>query len=134
MTPHAYLSAPAHPKPKDKRPLEIENRAFKTMPDGREICRNHPDTGTSEGRAEYKRRLESMWTRQNGICCLAVHLGCCAGPLWLKDATFEHEGGRGIGGAKRDDRTELPSGKWINGAACYNGNQLKGSRRIRYNL
>ena len=129
---HAYLQClPAHPKPKDAL-APVENRAFKTMPDGREICNNHPTTGTSEGRAEYKRRLKLMWERQNGICCLAVHLGCCAGPLKLTEATWEHELGRGMGGAKRNDATEI-NGKWINGAACWQGNQMKGSRRIRYN-
>jgi len=129
MSPHAYLNAPRFPKPKDTRPQETENRAFRTMSDGREVCFNHPLTGTSEGRAEYKRRLALMLERQNGICCLAVHLNCCAGPLRLKDATWEHEAGRKF----RDDRIELPSGRWINGAACYNGNQLKADWKIKYN-
>jgi hypothetical protein len=130
---HAYLTAPAHPKPSQRPKVALENLAFKTYPDGREVCRNHPEKGTTEGRAEYKRRLEAMLARQNGICCLAVHLGCCAGPLKLKDATFEHEHGRGMGGSRREDRIELPNGKWINGAACYLGNQMKSSRVIRYN-
>jgi hypothetical protein len=130
---HAYLTAPAFPKPKDTPPIEMENRAFITKPDGRQICRNHPLAGTSEGRAEYKRRITAMLERQNGICCLAVHLNCCAGPLSRKDASFEHEHGRGMGGLRRDDRIELPNGDWINGAACVNGNSLKGGNRLRYN-
>jgi hypothetical protein len=133
MSPHAYLTAPRFAKPKDTRPPEMENRAFITKPDGREICRNHPLSGTSEGRAEYKRRIALMLERQNGICCLAVHLGCCPGPLVLSQATFEHETGRGMGGSRRDDRTELPNGKWINGAACWQGNQKKGGNRLKYN-
>jgi hypothetical protein len=39
-----------------------------------------------------------------------------------------------MGGGKRDDRTELPDGKWLNGAAHYECNQWKSSRLIRYNL
>ena len=131
---HAYLTAPRFAKPKDTRPPEMENRAFVTKPDGREICRNHPVTGTSEGRAEYRDRVRKMLIRQNGICCLAVHLSCCSGPLAFKDATFEHEHGRGMGGSRRDDRITLPNGDWINGAACLNGNSLKGGNRLRYNL
>jgi hypothetical protein len=133
MSPHAFLTAPPFPKPKNTRPQETENKAFRVMLDQREICRNEPIGGTSEGRREYKRRIKLMLERQNGICCLAVHLGCCAGPLRLEDSTFEHEHGRGLGGGKRDDRIELPNGKWINGASCYRGNQMKGGNKLAYN-
>lgn len=130
---HAYLTAPKFPKPKQTRPVELENRAFITMPDGREICRNHTETGTSEGRAEYGRRIKAMLERQRGVCCLAGYAPMCPGPLRLNDCTFEHELPRGIGGSKRDDRICLPNGKWLNGASHYGCNQWKGSRNIRYN-
>jgi hypothetical protein len=131
---HAFRNyVPLYPKPKDTPKPEAYNPAFETLRDGREICRNHPETGTMEGRREYKRRIKAMLERQNGICCLAVLLGCCAGPLRLQDATFEHELSRGMGGSRRDDRIVLPSGKWINGAACRKGNQMKGGNKLRYN-
>lgn len=134
MMAHAFLNyVPAFPKPKDTPRVETENPAFRTLRDKREVCRTGLNDGTLEGRREYKRRVAAMLRRQNGICCLAVHLGCCAGPLKIEDATFEHEAGRGMGGSKRDDRIELPDGRWINGAACYRGNQMKGGNKLRYN-
>jgi hypothetical protein len=135
MSPHAYLSyVPAFPKPSQKPKPEGYNPAFETMRDGREICRNHPETGTTEGRREYKRRIAAMLNRQNGICCLAGYAPMCPGPLALKDASFEHELSRGMGGGKRNDAITKPNGDWINGAAHYECNQWKSSRRIRYNI
>lgn len=55
----------------------------------------------------------------------------CPGYLYEEDATFEHEYCRG--GGKRDDRTELPDGTWVNGAAHMACNYWKGSRHIGYN-
>jgi hypothetical protein len=130
---HAYLTAPKFPKPSQIKKRKPDNPAFEVMPDLREICRNHPETGTSAGRAEYKRRIALMWERQRGICCLAGHAPMCPGPLRLEDSTFEHENGRGVDGSKRDDRIELPNGKWLNGASHYVCNQWKSSRKIRYN-
>lgn len=134
MMPHAYQNyVPAFPKPKDAPPPEDYNPAYETMRDQREICRNHPETGTSEGRREYGERIKAMLARQNGICCLAGYAPMCPGRLKLSDVTFEHEHGRGSGGSRRDDRITLPNGKWINGAAHYVCNQWKSSRRIAYN-
>ncbi len=68
--------------------------------------------------------------QRNSVVTLAS-----AGPgrLLLKDATFEHEDGRGAGGSKRDDRIVLPDGTWINGVSHLLCNSLKGSRHIPFN-
>lgn len=57
-----------------------------------------------------------MYDRDEGICCLCNLLIASK-----KQATFEHKNGRGMGGAKRDDRTHL------NGVAHLHCNILKGS-------
>jgi hypothetical protein len=128
---HAFLKGPvpAFPKPRDAR---ILHRHLIVHRDGREVCitaLNHP-LG-AEGRAEYKRRLEVMWERQKGYCCLHGFIAECPGKLLLGEATFEHENGRA--GGKRDDRVELPDGTWINGAAHMLCNGIKGSVKIFYN-
>jgi hypothetical protein len=120
----------AFPKPKDKRVSQFE--AFKVMPDGREICFTHGRVKQSlKGRVEYRRRVSLMHRRQGGRCCLEHYAPMCPGVLILAQATFEHENGRG--GGKRDDRIELPDGRWINGAAHFLCNQWKSSRRLNYN-
>lgn len=83
---------------------------YRVLDDGREIC-----SGTTAGKREYKDRRRQMWERDGGICCL------CAQPIDLRSATFEHLGGRGIGGGKRDDRVSM------NGVSHYFGNMAKGS-------
>lgn len=120
----------AFPKPKDGPKLPRD--AFKVMPDGREICFTVGLVGQSSiGRKEYRRRTLFMRARQKRRCCLEGYAPMCPGALSVKEATFEHE--RGRGGGKRDDRTSLPDGKWINGAAHAICNQWKGSRYIDYN-
>lgn len=115
-----FKTTPSHPR-----------EAFKTFPDGREVCYTVGSVKQSlKGRKEYRRRIEQMLARQRGICCLHGHAPMCLGLLALEEATFEHENGRG--GGKRDDRIEV-EGRWINGAAHYSCNNWKGSRRIDYN-
>ena len=111
---------PAFPKPKDAP--KIKWAPVLVHPDGREFCRR----AVKAGKAEYKRRIAEMWTRQNGLCCL------CDRPLTLDEATFEHQDGRGMGGSHQDDRIEI-NGLWYNGAAHYSCNYEKGSRHIDYN-
>ena len=127
---HAYLTyVPAFPKPSQ---VKRELPPVKVYPDGREVCEtrmDHPEG--AEGRAEYKRRKKAMWDRQKGICCLYGFLPECPGKMELKQATFEHEDGRG--GGKRDDRISLPDGTWINGVSHLLCNSLKGSRHIPFN-
>lgn len=106
--------------------------AFKVCDDGREICLTTGSHRTAEGVAEYKLRIRLMWERQKGVCCLYRFIHCCSGRLDLREATFEHEDGRG-GVRGRDDRIILPSGQWVNGAAHLLCNSVKGSRRIPYN-
>jgi hypothetical protein len=117
----------AYPKPKDQqRPTAI---AVQVRPDGREVC----DLNTSAGRAEYRRRVRHMADLQGNICCLFGHSPVChpRGLLTGYTVTFEHE--RGRGGGKRDDRTSLPDGTRVNGAAHMLCNNWKGSRFIDYN-
>ena len=87
--------------------------------DGREVCRFN----TLAGRLEYQRRKRIMWERQKGKCFL------CGKPLAWDDSTFEHEDGRGMNGAKRDDRIEK-DGKPYNGAAHLFCNTRKGSMSL----
>lgn len=96
--------------------------AVKVYPDGREVCSDTP-----AGKAEYKRRTLAMLERQKGLCCI------CGRPLPPSEATFEHEHCRGAGGAWRDDRLELPGGRWINGACHWICNSIKGSTLGHYN-
>lgn len=114
------MSSLAFPRPKD---IKREPEPVRIFAGGREVC----NMLTAAGKAEYRRRVAEMWERQGKRCCL------CLKPLALEEATFEHEWGRGIGGGVRDDRTRWPDGTWINGAACWTCNGLKGSRRIAYN-
>ena len=116
----------AFPKPSD---IEQEPLAVHIVDGGIERCNKM----TAAGRAEYRRRIRLMWERQGERCCLEGYIPQCLGYLRLEQATFEHEWGRGMGGAIRDDRIELPDGTWINGASHSLCNTLKGSRRIQYN-
>lgn len=123
----------AFPKPKDQKKKPIAVRVFR---DGREVC----NLLCKEGRDEYMRRKRVMWERQVGICCLAAEAPMCPGRLNWGDAMFEHEGGRGSGGSKRDDRIEITEEKHgikitrkVNGVAHPQCNSWKGSRRIQYN-
>lgn len=114
------------PKPKDRKRKMLAG--VKIFPDGREVC----DKMTALGRQEYKLRVEAMWFRQFGVCCLCGFLDGCPGALFLEEATFEHEDGRGMNGAKRDDRIEK-NGRRYNGAAHEQCNFKKGSTFIGYN-
>ena len=91
-------------------------------PSGRQVCPKTP-----AGRKEYHRRIEAMWKRQRGLCCL------CGRPIRLSESVFEHQDGRGHGGGTRNDAVER-DGKPYNGAACWTCNSLKASKRINYNL
>jgi hypothetical protein len=74
-------------------------------------------------RREYKRRTQAMAERQNNECAICRK--------WLTVPTFDHQWGRGHGGAFRDDRIEL-DGEWFNAALCPDCNHLKGSRRYHW--
>lgn len=116
------------PKPKDTKqiPLLRPSEAVHVYSNGREVC----NLKTAKGRRIYKARLEEMWRRQGGMCGLRIHPECKKYPwISLRDATFEHVDGRGMGGAKRDDRI-VKDGKPYNLAACALCNQLKGSRTL----
>jgi hypothetical protein len=79
----------------------------------------------------YRARVKEMLARQNGKCGLMITPQCRLknGKLSLEMATFEHTGGRGHGGGKRDDRIEV-DGKPQNMAACPWCNSMKGSRPL----
>lgn len=92
--------------------------------DGREVCDK-----SAAGKVEYNRRKEVMWRRQHAICGLRISFRC---PVFmtLEQATFEHQDGRGMGGAKRDDRIEI-DGEPYNMVACAFCNMEKGSRSLK---
>lgn len=105
------------------RPFSLKKREpLKTYDDGREVLNIH----VSAGEREYRKRTWEMHDRQNGLCCI------CGMRMLNGDVTFEHEAGRGMGGAKRDDRIVLPDGSWINGAAHGRCNVQKGSKVVEY--
>jgi hypothetical protein len=109
----------AFPKPGDiKEPAP----AVRIYDGGREVC----NMMTAAGKREYRRRTLEMRERQDNRCCL------CHQWMSVQDTTFEHEAGRGMNGAHRDDRIEK-DGKWLNGAAHFWCNSLKGSQRGNYN-
>jgi hypothetical protein len=96
-------------------------------PNGRQKCDR-----SRAGRMEYKRRTALMWDRQKGFCGLQISPDC-PGKITLEQATFEHQDGRGMGGAKQDDRIEtMVDGKIeaYNLASCTHCNVLKGSRSL----
>ncbi len=128
------LMIQAFPKPKDCARESLP--AFRTMPDGREICGTHGKHRCKTGTVEYRSRVVKMLARQEGICCLYGYNPDCPGRLSVSEATFEHEYGRGAG--NRDDRLERPDPRtgemvWLNGAAHLLCNGWKGSRKINYN-
>ncbi len=93
----------------------ILNGAVRVYPNGREVCQD-----SKAGWAEYKSRVEAMLVRQNWRCCL------CQKRLGLGEATFEHQRRRGIGAAWRNDKILDEEGNWINGAAHWVCNAIKG--------
>jgi hypothetical protein len=116
------VDMPALPKPKQVR---RKPDAVKVYPDGREVC-----AATPAGVKEYRDRTRKMWARQGHVCGLQIS-ELCVGKKWLSPggATFDHEDGRGMGAARRDDRIEK-DGKPYNCAACGYCNAEKGSRRL----
>ena len=102
---HASLTRAFQPSLKpSQKPRTIP--AVRVYPDGREVCATRlADIEGAEGRAEYRRRKKAMWKRQKGHSAASTGLlPECPGKLSLKQATFEHEDGRGAGGSKRDDK------------------------------
>ncbi len=96
-------------------------RGVATFPDGREVCRKD----SKWGRGEYISRTMTMRYRQDELCAI------CGEWMDPYDTTFDHEGGRGMSGFKRDDRTSI-DGKPFNAAVHCNCNSAKGSRRFHW--
>jgi hypothetical protein len=65
-----------------------------------------------------------MCQRQGFKCCL------CHEHLVASAATFEHFDLRGLGGATRDDRIVDENCNEMNGAAHWDCNSAKGSKRL----
>jgi hypothetical protein len=110
-------------KPKAKKASSryelILDGEVRKYPDGREVCQDN-----SAGRREYGNRVQAMVQRQGYKCCL------CLDALSVHDATFEHTSPRGMGAAFRDDRIIDENGTEMNGAAHWNCNVEKGSKRV----
>ena len=92
------------------------------MKDGREVCIDTP-----MGRQVYKFRTNIMAERQKWKCAL------CGLLMTEETVSFDHEDGRGHGGALRDDRVEV-DGVRINAAVHVLCNAKKGSQRVPYLL
>lgn len=116
------MNTPAWPKPSQ---IKREKPWFKEYPDGRIVY----VMTTKKGRDAYAANVRAMYLRQGKQCGLKISSMCKAkdGRLQLEFAQFDHDSGRGHGGAKRDDRIEK-DGKPINSAVCPWCNSLKGSR------
>lgn len=89
--------------------------------DGRELCDE-----TSAGRREYKARKDAMWERQGMKSAISGN------GMSRYYCEFDHQAGRGMGGAHRDDRIVLPDGTWINAALNPSENTAKGSKRYHW--
>ena len=106
---------PVTAKPSLRYELILDG-AVRRYPSGREVC-----CDTAKGEIEYRRRLAVMVLRQHNVCGVGPHL--------LKAATFDHEQGRGMGAAHRDDRIVDDDGLPMNAAVCWACNMRKGSVR-----
>lgn len=95
--------------------------ALKVHTDGREVC----DLDHKAGKKLYLERTHAMAERQNWRC------GLCGKTLYGWKISFDHEHGRGMGGAKRDDRIEV-DGVRHNAAVHIHCNNEKGSRMVPY--
>lgn len=96
--------------------------AVKVYPDGREVCLR-----SEAGKAEYKLRTEQLAERQDNRCAgCGFHFDG-----YLGKPTMDHQNGRGVGGAHRDDRIVV-DGKWHNAAMHEICNGLKGSNRFHW--
>lgn len=102
--------------------------AVKVHPDGREVI----NLTCAEGRRIYLERIREMAVRQGLQCCLYGYAPMCRRHLSIIGTVFEHEEGRGMNGGHRDDRI-WKDGKPYNGAAHFECNAWKMSRRIDYN-
>lgn len=109
---------PKRSKPRRKGP-PARQVAVKVMPDGREIC-----SGTEAGRREYERRKIQMWELDDHLCCV-----CDREITDVRLLTFEHWDGRGMGGAKQDDRIH-DGARRINGVSHFRCNVAKGSKKL----
>lgn len=86
----------------------------------REVC----NMETRKGREIYAERTAQMASRQRFRCAICKHL-----QLGMQ---FDHESGRGSGGGHRTDAILDAEGNWINAALCHICNQLKGSKRYKW--
>ncbi len=107
---------PARPKPVPRK-----REAVKVYADGREVC-----SQTAAGRSEYLNRTRKAENRQWGMCAI------CGQPFtpWLVP-TLDHQEGRGMNGAHRDDRLWI-DGKPHNAALCVPCQGIKGSKRYEW--
>lgn len=116
------------PKPKDMPKKKPE--AVRKFAGDREVC----NLLTKAGRDIYMDRIRQMWERQGRRCYLESLVAECPGRLSIREATFDHDEGRGMGGGCQDDRIEVPDGRGgmvpVNGAAHALCNSLKGSVRL----
>ena len=105
---------------------DVIDGTYQKWPDGREVCLSN-----SAGDCEYRARLREMADRQEWKCgipsCKFFHIlmHMMNDGTWFS-ATFQHGDGRGLGGARRDDRIDHPG----NCAAHWICNSEAGSKRL----
>lgn len=92
-----------------------------TFDDGRQVL----NLDTAAGLREYKYRLEEMAARQENKCAICLR-------IFLIRPEFDHQDGRGMNGANRDDRIVDEHGNWINAALCHECNTNKASKRYAW--
>jgi len=100
--------------------FKAEPESIKTYLGGREVCQ-----GNAAGKREYLARTVEMWERQKGLCAI------CGNWIELRFAEFDHQNGRGLNGAHRDDRTVV-GGNWHNAAVHHVCNIAKASKRYHW--
>lgn len=105
--------------PKSKR---LPKPPVRVMPDLREIC----NLNIKAGKGIYTLRIAQMVSRQRYCCAIC---GTSLNPFEAPE--FDHEAGRGLGGAHRDDRIEV-NGHWKNAAVHHFCNMMKGSKRYHW--
>ena len=99
----------------------MKREPVKIYPDGREVC-----SKSVQGKRLYSDRTYAM-SRRQGFRCAICHRVFPRAEDW----TFDHQNGRGMGGAIRDDRIEV-YGHWFNAALCVLCQGLKGSKRYHW--
>jgi len=108
-------------KKKDLKLFKPEPEHIKIDSEGREKI----DRESAAGKAEWRKRIDFVYRRDEGRCKLQLD-GCESAGNHFRLLTFviDHRLPKGMGGSTHDDRVENLQ------LSCWNCNSLKGSKRI----